>query len=45
MLSFEVGINEYKSVADLLENANFENIIVKKDLNGIERVVSGIITY
>lgn len=45
MLSFEVGINEYKSVADLLENAGFENITVKKDLNGIERVVSGIITY
>jgi len=45
MLSFEVGINEFKKVTELLENAGFKDITVKKDLNGIERVVSGIFTY
>ena len=42
MLCFEVGINESKAVSNLLSDANFENITVKKDLNGIERVVSAI---
>lgn len=45
MMSFEVGINEYEAVSALLDEAGFKDITVKKDLNGIERVVSGIITY
>lgn len=42
MLAFEVGINEYESVTRLLQSAGFGEIKVKKDLNGICRVVSGI---
>lgn len=42
MLCFEVGINEYQKVSQLLSVAGFENITVKKDLGEIERAVSGI---
>lgn len=42
MLAFEVGINEYKAVADLLKGAGFSQIKEIKDLNGIERVVTAI---
>ena len=42
MLCFEVGINGYKKVSEILENAGFADIKVKKDLNGIERAVFGI---
>lgn len=42
MLCFEVGINEYQKVSQLLSVAGFENISVKKDLGEIERAVSGI---
>lgn len=42
MLCFEVGINEYASVSELLKCAGFKDIKVKKDLGGIERAVSGI---
>lgn len=38
-IAFEVGINQSKRVAKLLEAAGFKNITVKKDLNSIERVV------
>ncbi len=41
MLCFEVGINESSAVAEILEKAGFSNITIKKDLNGIERAVSG----
>ena len=37
---FEVGIKEAKTVKKLLEK-NFENIIIKKDIEGIERMVMG----
>lgn len=40
MIAFEVGINEYERVSDLLKDADFTNITVTKDLNGIERVVT-----
>ena len=43
MMLFEVGIGESQKVAELLKNAGYCNISVKKDLNGIERAVSGII--
>ena len=34
----EIGINEAKSVKKMLQN-NFENIKIKKDYSGIDRVV------
>ena len=42
MLIFEVGIGESEIVAELLENAGYHNIEIKKDLNHIDRAVSGI---
>lgn len=42
MLCFEVGINESVKVAEILKNQGFTNIETLKDLNGIDRVVSGI---
>ena len=42
MLCFEVGINEYRKVSDLMSEAGFKDIKVKKDFGGIERAVSGI---
>ena len=42
MICFEVGFNQSERVAEILENAGFTNITVKKDLNEINRVVSGI---
>lgn len=42
MLCFEVGINESSRVAELLSRAGYESIKIDKDLNGIERSVSGI---
>jgi release factor glutamine methyltransferase len=40
MIAFEVGINEYERVSVLLKDADFTNVTVIKDLNGIERVVT-----
>ena len=42
MLLFEVGINESEKVAEILKNAGFTDIKIKKDLGGIDRAVSGI---
>ncbi len=42
MLGLEVGINESERVSALLKDADFTNITVIKDLNGIERVVTAI---
>lgn len=42
MICFEVGFNQSERVAEILKNAGFTNITVKKDLNEINRVVSGI---
>lgn len=42
MLCFEVGINESVKVAKILKEQGFTNIETVKDLNGIDRVVSGI---
>lgn len=42
MLAFEVGINEDRKVAEILKTADFKNITVTKDFNGINRVVTGI---
>ncbi len=42
MLAFEVGINESQRVAELLAKEGYKDIKIKKDLNNIERAVSGI---
>lgn len=42
MIAFEVGINQAQKVSELLKKAEFENITVTEDLNGIERVVTAI---
>lgn len=42
MLGFEVGINEAEAVLGLLKTNGFGNITVKKDFNGINRVVTAI---
>lgn len=42
MLAFEVGIGESQRVAEILEKAGYKEVSVKKDLNNIERVVTGI---
>ncbi|MBO4734205.1 MAG: peptide chain release factor N(5)-glutamine methyltransferase [Clostridia bacterium] len=42
-LCFEVGINQAKSVAGILDSAGFDGIGVRKDLNGIDRVVFGTV--
>lgn len=42
MLCFEVGVGKARAVADLLEKAGYNSIKLKKDLNGIDRAVSGI---
>ena len=41
MMAFEVGINEFSAVSDIMKKAGFNNIGVIKDLNGIQRVVFG----
>ena len=43
MLCFEVGFTQADKVKEILENAGFEDIKIKKDLNDVERVVAGII--
>ena len=40
-LLFEVGIYQSKPVCALLQAAGYRNLLVQKDLNGIERVVGG----
>lgn len=42
MMVFEVGIGESQKVAELLKESGYKNIEIKKDLNNIERAVSGI---
>ena len=42
MLAFELGINEDRKVAEILKTADFKNITVTKDFNGINRVVTAI---
>lgn len=40
-LFFEIGYNQGKSVSGLLEEAGYQNIHIKKDLSGLDRVVYG----
>jgi len=38
---FEVGINQFKSVKNILKNFGYSELVTYNDLNGIKRVVSG----
>ena len=40
-LYFEIGHDQGEDVKNLMENAGFQNVTVKKDLAGLDRVVSG----
>lgn len=40
-LMFEIGCDQAKAVEELMKNAGYEQIIVKKDLAGLDRVVYG----
>lgn len=42
MLCFEVGFTQAHKVKEILENAGFEDIKIRKDLNSVDRAVSGI---
>ncbi len=44
VLAFEVGINEASAVAEILKQNGFENITLKKDLGGVQRVVFGTVS-
>lgn len=41
ILAFEIGYDEAEDVKKLMDEAGFVNIIVKKDLAGLDRVVAG----
>lgn len=41
-LYFEIGHDQGEDVKSLMENAGFVDVIVKKDLAGLDRVVSGM---
>ena len=40
-LLFELGIGQAKPVKKLMQEAGFKNIEIKKDLAGIERIITG----
>ncbi len=40
-LYFEIGINQYSDVKEILSKENFINIEIKKDYLNIERIISG----
>lgn len=41
-LIFEIGCEQGKAVSELMEQAGYEEVHVKKDLSGLDRVVSGV---
>lgn len=41
-LMFEIGCEQGKAVAALMEEAGYQNICIKKDLSGLDRVVTGM---
>lgn len=40
-LCFEIGYNQGKEVASFMEEAGFSQIVIKKDLAGLDRIVQG----
>lgn len=41
-LAFEIGFNQGADVYKLMENAGYKNIMIEKDMMGLDRVVYGI---
>lgn len=41
-LLFEIGCDQGKDVTELMKNHGYDNIAVKKDLSGLDRVVAGV---
>lgn len=41
-LMFEIGCDQGKDVAELMREHGYENVTVKKDLSGLDRVVTGV---
>ncbi|MDO5436356.1 MAG: peptide chain release factor N(5)-glutamine methyltransferase [Clostridia bacterium] len=41
MLMLEIGYDQAQSVGELLENAGFTDILIWRDMNGLDRVVTG----
>lgn len=44
-LMFEVGLSQAEDVREIMLEAGFEDIVMFKDLQGIERVVGGVLPY
>ena len=40
---FEIGFDQAEAVSGLMRDAGFAGIAVKKDLAGLDRVVSGVL--
>ena len=40
-IAFEIGYNQGESVFNILEENNFKNIIIEKDMMGLDRVIYG----
>lgn len=40
-IAFEIGYNQGNAVYDLLEQAGFKNVMIEKDMAGLDRVVYG----
>ena len=45
MLAFEIGYDQGESVAELMRKKGFQQVEVKKDLAGLDRIVTGHICH
>ena len=43
VLMFEIGCDQAEAVSALMEQNGYKNVTVKKDLAGLDRVVSGVL--
>ena len=41
-LAFEIGYDQGKAVSDLMKEAGYDKVFVKKDLAGLDRIVCGV---
>lgn len=42
ILAFEIGYDQGKEVSELMKDTGYENVFVKKDLAGLDRIVCGV---
>ena len=42
VLAFEIGYDQGKAVSDLMKEAGYDKVFVKKDLAGLDRIVCGV---